>query len=61
MIFYFLIFKWATTPISGDLDLSNTKTATKLFKISQNKPMIVNFLISPGGPWPTPAHERLHH
>ena len=39
--------------------MSNTKTASKLFIISQNRPTLVNFLIFLDGPWPTLAHEGL--
>jgi len=57
----FKFFGWATTPLCGNLDQSKPKTNTKLYKISQSRPMIVNFLIFQGGPWPTLVHEGLCH
>jgi len=54
-------FGWATTPLYGNLDQPKSKTDTKLYKISQNRHMVVNFLIFPGGPWPTLTHEELRH
>jgi len=57
----FKFFRWATTPFYGNLDQPKPKTDTKLYKISQSKPMIVNLLIFQGGPWPILAHEGLRH
>jgi len=44
----FLIFncsEWTTTPFYRDLDVPKTKTLVKLFNISQNESIIINFLI----------------
>jgi len=43
MIFNFL--GWANIPLYGNLNVPKTKIVDKLFKISQNGPIIVNFLI----------------
>ena len=57
----FKFFGWIAAPLYGNLDQLKSKTDTQLYKISQNRPMVVNFLIFSGGLWPTPAHEGLRH
>jgi len=39
----FKFFGWANTPLCEKLDQPKPKTDTKLNKISQNGPMIINF------------------
>ena len=53
----FKFFRWATTPIYGNLD----QQTQNCIKSLESKPMIVNLLIFQGGPWPILAHEGLRH
>ena len=39
----FKFFRWATTPLCKNLDMPKPKTDTKLYKILQNRPIVVNF------------------
>jgi len=55
----FKFFGWATTPFCENLNQLKHKTVTKLYKISQSKSIVINFIIFPGGPWPTLSHEGL--
>jgi len=48
----FKFFGWTTTSLCGNLGQPKPKTDTKLYKISQNRPMVVNFLIFPAHPSP---------
>jgi len=48
-------FGWPTTLLYENLNQPKPKIDTKLYKILQSWPIIVNFLIFQGGPWPTLA------